>query len=214
MTLGNNIKKYRKMFKLSQEDLAKKSNLSRNAIYNYENNKRQPSIFTLNKIAAALDVSVYELIETKVALNDYLADTKYNPDKDGVVDPRIFSQGLARTHKTLEHVSEETGIDIKLLDSIAYRQLEILPKDKIKLLALALNVEFSTLLVDENKAFVIIETMDLILEDEKFSVLDNPITNLKSALYEYLKYKNIDNSIIDSKINEILSIIEGITNIL
>ena len=75
-------------------------------------------------------------------------------------------------------------------------------------------MEFSTLLVDENKAFVIIETMDLILEDEKFSVLDNPITNLKSALYEYLKYKNIDNSIIDSKINEILSIIEGITNIL
>ena len=27
MTLGNNIKKYRKMLKLSHEDLAKKSNL-------------------------------------------------------------------------------------------------------------------------------------------------------------------------------------------
>ena len=37
---------------------------------------------------------------------------------------------------------------------------------------------------------------------------------LKSALYEYLKYKNIDNSIIDSKINKIMAIIEGITNIL
>ena len=213
MTLGNNIKKYRKMFKLSQEDLAKKSNLSRNAIYNYENNKRQPSIFTLNKIAAALDVSVYELIETKVALNDYLADTKYNPDKDGVVDPRIFSQGLARTHKTLEHVSEETGIDIKLLESIKNNRLEILPKDKINLLGLALRVG-STLLLKDEKAIVNIDTMELKFEGERLSALDNPITNLKSALYEYLKYKNIDNSIIDSKINEILSIIEGITNIL
>lgn len=63
MTLGNNIKKYRKMFKLSQEDLAKKSNLSRNAIYNYENNKRQPSIETLNKIADVLGVTVNDLIK-------------------------------------------------------------------------------------------------------------------------------------------------------
>ena len=214
MNIGENIKKYRKALNISQKDLAKKLNMPISTLANYENNHREPNIETLNKIAAALDVSVYELIETKVALNDYLADIKYNPDEDGIVDPRILLQGLARTRKTREKVSEETGIDIKLLDSIAYRQLEILPKDKIKLLALALNVEFSTLLVDENKAFVIIETMDLILEDEKLSVLDNPITNLKSALYEYLKYKNIDNSIIDSKINEILSIIEGITNIL
>lgn len=212
--IGDKIKIYRKQKHISQKKMAEILKIPYSTYSNYENNNRTPTADILKKIAAALDVSVYELIETKVALNDYLADIKYNPDEDGIVDPRIFSQGLARTHKTLEHVSEETGIDIKLLDSIAYRQLEILPKDKIKLLALALNVEFSTLLVDENKASVIIETMDLILEDEKFSALDNPITNLKSALYEYLKYKNIDNSIIDSKINEILSIIEGITNIL
>ena len=63
MTLGNNIKKYRKMLKLSQEDLAKKSNLYRNSIYNYENNKRQPSIENLNKIATALGVTVNDLIK-------------------------------------------------------------------------------------------------------------------------------------------------------
>lgn len=212
--IGENVSRFRKEINISQRELGRRAGISGQMVSKIENNLSQPSIETLNKIADVLDVSVYELIETKVALNDYLANTKYNPANDGIVDPRIFSQGLARTHKTLEHVSEETGIDIKLLNSIGYRNLEILPKDKIKLLALALNVEFSTLLVDENKASVIIETMDLILEDEKFSVLDNPITNLKSALYEYLKYKNIDNSIIDSKINEIMAIIEGITNIL
>lgn len=218
MTLGSNIKKCRKMLRLSQEDLAKKSNLSRNAIYNYENDKRTPTMDILNKIATALDISVYALIENRLALNDYLANTKYNSDEDGVVDPRIFSQGLTRTGKTLEKVSEETGIDIKLLTYLDYGLFGILPKDKIKLIALALNVEFSTLLVDENKTFINIHTLELEtelkFEGEKLSALDNPITNLRSALYEYLKYKNIDNSIIDSKINEILSIIEGITNIL
>ena len=212
--IGENVSRFRKEINISQRELGRRAGISGQMVSKIENNLSQPSIETLNKIADVLDVSVYELIETKVALNDYLADIKYNPDEDGIVDPRIFRQGLARTRKTREKVSEETGIDIKLLNSIGYRNLEILPKDKIKLLALALNVEFSTLLVDENKASVIIETMDLILEDEKFSVLDNPITNLKSALYEYLKYKNIDNSIIDSKINEIMAIIEGITNIL
>lgn len=78
MTLGNNIKKYRKILKLSQEDLAKKSNLSRNAIYNYENNKRQPSIDILNKIALALGITVNDLLEESESKNyvelDYLSE--------------------------------------------------------------------------------------------------------------------------------------------
>ena len=76
MTLGNNIKKYRKMLKLSQEDLAKKSNLYRNSIYNYENNKRQPSIENLNKIATALGVTVNDLIK-----NDTIDITNMNDDE-------------------------------------------------------------------------------------------------------------------------------------
>ena len=212
--IGDKIKRYRKQKNISQKKMAEILKIPYSTYSNYENNNRTPTADILKRIADVLDVSVYELIENKVPLNDYLEDIKYNPDKDGIVDPRIFHQGLPRAHKTLEHVSEETGIDIKLLKSIDLRDLVILPRDKIKLLALALNVEFSTLLLDENKASVIIDTMDLILDGERPSILDNPVTNLKSALYEYLKYKNIDNSIIDSKINEILSIIEGITNIL
>lgn len=216
--IGDKIKIYRKQKNISQKKMAEILKIPYSTYSNYENNNRTPTKDILNKIADVLDVSVYALIENRLALNDYLAGTKYNPDKDGVVDPRIFLQGLARTHKTLEHVSEETGIDIRLLDYLNHGLFEILPKDKIKLLALALNVEFSTLLVDENKTFINVDTMELEteleLEGEKLSALDNPKTNLKSALYEYLKYKNIDNSIIDSKINKIMAIIEGITNIL
>lgn len=216
--IGDKIKIYRKQKHISQKKMAEILKIPYSTYSNYENNNRTPTADILKKIADALDISVYALIENRLALSDYLADTKYDPDEDGVVDPRIFSQGLARTHKTLEHVSEETGIDIRLLAYLDHGLFETLPKDKIKLLALALNVEFSTLLVDENKTFINMHTLELEtelkFEGEKLSALDNPKTNLKSALYEYLKYKNIDNSIIDSKINKIMAIIEGITNIL
>ena len=235
MTLGSNIKKCRKMLRLSQEDLAKKSNLSRNAIYNYENDKRTPTMDILNKIATALDISVYALIENRLALNDYLANTKYNSDEDGVVDPRIFSQGLTRTGKTLEKVSEETGIDIKLLTYLDYGLFGILPKDKIKLLALALNVEFSTLLVDENKTFINIDTLELETElkfkgdvidlfsgsgtiyenilnslNDKTIKDDDQTIKFKSALADYLKYKNTSNDL--DTVNELLKIINSIIN--
>ena len=88
MTLGNNIKKYRKMLKLSQEDLAKKSNLYRNSIYNYENNKRQPSIENLNKIATALGVTVNDLIK-----NDTIDITNMNDEKlSSKTIPELFEE--------------------------------------------------------------------------------------------------------------------------
>jgi len=63
MTLGEKIKINRNKLNLSQEELAKKCNLSRNAIYNYENNKRTPTISTLILIAENLDMAPSGLIE-------------------------------------------------------------------------------------------------------------------------------------------------------
>lgn len=62
MTLGEKIKFYRTKLNLSQEAFATKCNLSRNAIYNYENNKRTPTISILEAIAEGLNLSSYELL--------------------------------------------------------------------------------------------------------------------------------------------------------
>lgn len=62
---------YRKNLNLSQEELARKSGLSRNAIYNYEKGKRQPDFPTLDDIAEALGCSLYDLtIDTDQLKND------------------------------------------------------------------------------------------------------------------------------------------------
>ncbi len=63
MTLGEKIKFYRNKLNLSQEELAKKCNLSRNAIYNYEKNKRTPTISILIIISKALNISPTDLLD-------------------------------------------------------------------------------------------------------------------------------------------------------
>ncbi len=62
MNVGDRIKYFRKAENLSQDKLASKSGLSRNAISNYELNKRQPNIVVLKKIADALKVDIDDLI--------------------------------------------------------------------------------------------------------------------------------------------------------
>lgn len=83
MNMGENLKRIRKNKGLTQEQLAKLSNLSKNAIYNYENNKRVPAIDILVEIADALGVDITDLLfedatinENKI-LNRKIDDTEY-----------------------------------------------------------------------------------------------------------------------------------------
>lgn len=62
MSIGNNIKEKRKLNNLTQEELASKCGLSKNGLWNYENNKRTPNTEVLIKIAKILDVSLMDLI--------------------------------------------------------------------------------------------------------------------------------------------------------
>lgn len=71
MILGEKIKFYRNKLNLSQEELANKCGLSRNAIYNYENNKRNPAISILLAIAENLNMSVSDLLDNSDSVNLY-----------------------------------------------------------------------------------------------------------------------------------------------
>lgn len=62
MDIGKEIKELRKKNGLSQTELAQKCNLSKNAIWNYENNKRTPSILTIKKIGEVLGVDLGYLL--------------------------------------------------------------------------------------------------------------------------------------------------------
>lgn len=66
MNLGNNIKIARENKKITQKELAKRIEVSVISIQNYENNRRQPKIETLKKIADALNMQLTDLISNNL----------------------------------------------------------------------------------------------------------------------------------------------------
>lgn len=63
MTTGQRIKAARKKVGVTQEDLGKKLGVSPSFVAQYETGKRNPKIETLKRIADALSISIYELID-------------------------------------------------------------------------------------------------------------------------------------------------------
>lgn len=66
MTTGQKIKKLRQSRNLSQKELAIMSSMSEPAIRNYELGNRTPSVQQLEKIASALNVSIYVLSDPEI----------------------------------------------------------------------------------------------------------------------------------------------------
>uniref|UniRef100_UPI0040564BEC helix-turn-helix domain-containing protein n=1 Tax=Acetatifactor sp. TaxID=1872090 RepID=UPI0040564BEC len=62
MTLGERIKRYRHMQGLSQEELAEKLNVSRQAITKWENNNGVPDIDNLIALSKIMGISLDELV--------------------------------------------------------------------------------------------------------------------------------------------------------
>lgn len=65
MTIGQNIRKYRKSLKMTQEELAKKMNVIQPNVHRWEKDLVTPSVETIKKIAKILNVSVDGLLFTE-----------------------------------------------------------------------------------------------------------------------------------------------------
>lgn len=70
MSLGENIKKYRRLKGLKQSELAELSGVSRVAIGNYERGDRTPNVDVIGRISVALDVPFNDLIGNSFPLEN------------------------------------------------------------------------------------------------------------------------------------------------
>ena len=61
-TIGRNLRRLRKTNRLTQEQLAKKLNITRQTLSNHETGKRLPDIYGLITVADIFGVSVDEII--------------------------------------------------------------------------------------------------------------------------------------------------------
>ena len=86
MTLEEQIKHYRKQAGLSQEKMAEKIGVSRQAITKWENGTEIPDIANLMAIADLLQISVDELLSNEKSekkLSNYIYESRTEYDIDG-----------------------------------------------------------------------------------------------------------------------------------
>ena len=68
MELANQIKKYRKMLNLSQDEFAEKIYVTRQTVSNWENEKNYPDIHSILRMATLFDISLDQLIKGDIEI--------------------------------------------------------------------------------------------------------------------------------------------------
>jgi transcriptional regulator with XRE-family HTH domain len=96
MTVGENIKMYRKKAKLTQAELAQRANMSRSYLADVERDRYNPSVDTLKAIASALEVPVSALLGE----DDYKRDSELPELTEK--DERDIAKDLQRIMDSLE----------------------------------------------------------------------------------------------------------------
>lgn len=84
MSLGENIKLYRKKQKLTQVQLADKANISRSYLADVENNRYNPSVDTLKNISNALGVNINELLSDNELTSTSDMPKKLSPEVETI----------------------------------------------------------------------------------------------------------------------------------
>ncbi len=125
MNIGDKIKDLRNYKGLTQEQLAEKSGLSKNAIWNYETGRRKPNTDILKKIASGLEVSIETFFNnnstSKLTSAEELMD-KFNIDK------------------SFTELSELSNLSISKIDNIFSPYKKGYTDDDIKTLGKALKL--------------------------------------------------------------------------
>jgi transcriptional regulator with XRE-family HTH domain len=121
MNIGNKIKELRNNANLTQEQLADKCGFSKNAIWNYENDKRSPDIKVLIKIAEALGVTINDLFPSKKIPLQSLIDTT-DAIREEIIDINGKKRMVISIPSGKERINELQNSFKILLDNIPQDQ--------------------------------------------------------------------------------------------
>lgn len=94
MNIGENIKLFRKKNKLTQKQLSELIGVSTITIQNYENNRRTPSIDTLQNISEVLNISLNQLLASYINEHNELITDILNyiyPDSECIDSTPVYS---------------------------------------------------------------------------------------------------------------------------
>lgn len=196
MSLGTNIKKYRKSKGMTQKQLAESIDVTASTITKYETEKLEPNISTLIKISQCLEVSIDNILGNdidpvsynRILNSDYLSEltVKYFQYP---IDKNKFINLLAKKSLTIEQLSDLADVSLRRIQSIIDDEIPTLISFHLKRICTALNVSENYLILNSNG-------MDIIDID------------FRCLLERYLSSKGLNKCISTKKSDEIMDLIK------
>ena len=149
--VGENIKRYRKLRKMKQIDLSKKTGITQNNISRYENGKVSPTMAVVMKIAEALGVDLSELVDFSIS-----DETRNEMNKQSFRTSEAFKKKLSLMKLIFledKNLELQKKIDVLLSENqIDGEAIRILMKEKniLEKELLDLKIQTSKDLSDQN----------------------------------------------------------------
>ena len=160
MNLGERIKKIREQKGIKQYELAKKAEISVNALINYEKNKRNPPLRAVDKIALALDVTPFYLMY-------------------GENEPMLSITNVVKEfNNSTELINQKIDMVLKAFDinNIKY-EISKQTHNYVLEVKIFLNEEFFTLDTDEL----------IYIYDSAYNIFNNSVKNIIELIENYKK---------------------------
>lgn len=126
MKLGTRIKNIRESKGLTRNELAHKIGVTDVSIYRYENNKREPKIETLKKIAAALNVPLTDLMND--SLHHFAIASAYEHSRAISDINNNHTDSFDIKKELIDMVNKETNESLEYIDNLSnfYTNIESL----------------------------------------------------------------------------------------
>jgi len=180
MKLSEKLKKYRKIFNLSQEQLAEKLNVSRQVVTKWENENGIPEISNLKALSNLFDVSIDYLLDDEKIIEYPVLKEKYEIEKNNYSNRYDFAVSyLKKIYGNLVSIyvltQIENGERNKLTKFLSFITLGIsdIPyiTDWLGDLAIWFVVEKDTqkLLIKVTKEFIETRELSSLIDINKFS---------------------------------------------
>lgn len=133
MTIGESIKRVRKKVGLTQAELADKLGISAAGIAQWENNIRNPKLETIKRIAAALEVSQFELLRPVMENDDDFVHSDWFGEmtEADIYAAMVPPEKMQKNDATKEKSKDKTVVayDTTLLDF--FHKLQNSDKEKV-----------------------------------------------------------------------------------
>lgn len=117
--IGENIREIRKLKGMTQKELGNKLGISQSAINQFENNKTDPKLQTIEKIAIALEVSMYDILKIGA---EYYQPTGVN------LDINIIKNAL-HSHEAVAETPLDKVTVTALKELLEYKETGLTPQD-------------------------------------------------------------------------------------